>query len=844
MSTPFTLPASAAPTRRLYGKAGPDILVGTAANELLDGQSGVDTMEGKAGDDWYVVDSKTGETIIERAGEGIDTVISWASLYTLAPNVENLEQRGDYASKAIGNELDNLMIGSAVRNTLLGEAGRDILVGGGGADELWGGSGSDIFRIDALSEAGDRIHDFTTGEDILDLRGIAMGPGSRLDFRSVPSGIVVSLDGVDLATLVGVTPASLPRIGTDVLVQGSPVVTVDGRMPAAERSAAAAISADRPPLAGDTWALSWGADRGLAPQHLFWSRVPDYADAHHMAMTRDVAAAHEAAGRIAVIGMQGWEDMFRKSLPGGSYSGLGGHQAWVDWVRSRPHYLGVDSSGKVHTATPDNPHGWGYVSPLMRLDAADVPAGFSGGTATYADWMADRLGRLAAETGTRGFNLADFYDGHPHSGVMNYFNARILADFSAKTGIAVPAGFLAQQAEFIRTKHPTEYLDFFVDGWSYGWKALAEAIERHTGQEAWLTTQFSFTPAAMREYAAVDVRVLGETMDLGNILLNVQTLERFVMQHKPASASYEAAMIGIHAARAPDGHFGHMLSASEEPYWNAVSTMYRHVDGAAREELGWGRLEQTWLQSGWTHVAENDGGVRRAAEVWQRSYHDLGSVDAKWLDLLRDVVPTRPFGPALYYSVNAERAMNALEPTGNDVGNAYLGELLEPITRLQDAGVPFGYYVSDSALAAIGPENAPSAWIIPQRYHQGQDLFSASEIAALRAKAPVLVGEEALAHHHPLSFRDSDPDAQITGFGFYDQSGRLIVVASDRVDFDDTAARRAVGVTVEIDLADDRYAARNLVTGETTQFDVTGGSGSFDVTIGRWDTLALAITPA
>lgn len=613
-------------------------------------------------------------------------------------------------------------------------------------------------------------------------------------------------------------------------------------LPKNEHTANAGVSSERPPLKSDVSAISWGADRGLAPQHLFWESVPDYASSSHLKETRDVAADHLADGVMPLIGMQLWEDTFEYSQPGGEFANLGGHKAWVSWIQSRQHYLGRDADGNIHNSDSGNPYGWGYVSPLMPLDAKDAPAGWTGGTAYYSDWMADKLGRLSALTGTRGYELADFFDGSPHSGVMDFFNTRMIADFSAKTGIKVSGSTLEQQADYIVANHPTEWLDYFVDGWADSWKALEESIVKHTGEAAWLTTQVSFTPAAMREFAGVDTRVIAEKMNEDSILFNVQTLERFTMQHKEAPASYEQAMLGIHAARAPDAHFGHMLSSSEKDYWGAVDSLYTGVSGTVREELGWGRLEQTWLQSGWTMIADDQGGVRRAAEQWSRSYHDWGEVEQSWLDMLRDIVPTRPFGPALYYSVNAEAAMNALEPAGNSIGNAYLGELLTPITKLHDAGVTFGYYVSDAALSTMTEASTPSAWIIPQATYGGQSLFSDAEIAALEAKAPVLIGDEALNYKHPLTFTDNDPDAQITGYGFYDQLDRLIVVASDRVDFDDTAARKSVETHVELQLANGHYTVHDLIHNTTQSFDVVNGIGSFETTIDRWDTGVYAIT--
>ncbi|PWC32989.1 carbohydrate-binding domain-containing protein [Azospirillum sp. TSO35-2] len=641
-----------------------------------------------------------------------------------------------------------------------------------------------------------------------------------------------------LTTTTTTTPVTTTPPPTTPPATTTPVTT----LPKVDHSATAAVSSDRPPLASDVSTISWGADSGLAPQHLFWESVSDYANTTRMQEVRGVSAGHLADGVMPVIGMQLWEDTFESSQNGGEFANLGGHKAWVAWVKAHPQYLGVDADGYVLNSDSSNPYGWGYVSPLTPLDAKDAPAGWTGGTAHYADWMADKLGRLSAFTGTRGYELADFYDGNPHSGVMEYFNSRMIAEFSTKTGIKVAGSTVAQQAADIQNNHPTEWLDYFVKGWTYGWKALDEAIVKNTGHAAWLTTQVSFTPAAMREFAGVDARVIVDMMNEKDILLNVQTLERFEMQHKQAPASYEQAMLGIHAARAPEAHYGHMLSSSEDDYWGAVNSLYTGVTGTVRDELGWGRLEQTWLQSGWTMIADDHGGVRRAAEQWSRSYHDWGEVKQPWLDMLRDIVPTRAFGPALYYSVNAEKAMNALEPTGNDIGNAYLGELLTPITKLHDAGVPFGYYVSDEALPSITAANAPSAWIIPQATYNGHNLFSDAEIAALKAKAPVLIGDEALNYHHPLTFTDKDADAQITGYGFYDQKDRLIVVASDRVDFNDTAARKAVATHVELQLASGHYKVEDLMHHTTQSFDVVNGTGGFDTTIARWDTGVYAIT--
>jgi Ca2+-binding RTX toxin-like protein len=179
---PFDLPTSTRWEYARHGGEGADTFISTDnliyLHQKFDGKGGIDIMAGGPGDDTYVVDSLHGDTIIENAGYGVDTVISWASRYTLAANVENLEQRGTYTSWMTGNELDNRILGNDARNFIHGEAGRDIVTGGGGADDLWGGTGGDMFVYAAASDGGDTIHDFKPGEDLIDLRPLFINTGT------------------------------------------------------------------------------------------------------------------------------------------------------------------------------------------------------------------------------------------------------------------------------------------------------------------------------------------------------------------------------------------------------------------------------------------------------------------------------------------------------------------------------------------------------------------------------------------------------------------------------------------------------------------------------------------
>lgn len=130
---------------QIFGAGGDDRIEGNGGDDLLDGGPGNDTLIGGKGDDTYVVDSPA-DVVVERAGEGADTVTSAIS-YVLGDNLENLVLRpGTETLAGTGNALANSIVGNAGDNILIGLGGADVLRGGDGADTLDGGAGGD--RID------------------------------------------------------------------------------------------------------------------------------------------------------------------------------------------------------------------------------------------------------------------------------------------------------------------------------------------------------------------------------------------------------------------------------------------------------------------------------------------------------------------------------------------------------------------------------------------------------------------------------------------------------------------------------------------------------------------------
>ncbi|NKF15152.1 calcium-binding protein, partial [Rhizobium phaseoli] len=133
--------------------AAADTLSGGAGNDTLNGGAGADRLIGGAGDDTYIVDN-AGGIVTEAADEGIDTVRTNLSAYTLGVNVENLTYIGTAAFVGIGNSLDNTITSGAAADTLSGGDGNDTLNGGAGADRLIGGAGDDTYVVD---NAGDIV---------------------------------------------------------------------------------------------------------------------------------------------------------------------------------------------------------------------------------------------------------------------------------------------------------------------------------------------------------------------------------------------------------------------------------------------------------------------------------------------------------------------------------------------------------------------------------------------------------------------------------------------------------------------------------------------------------------
>jgi Ca2+-binding RTX toxin-like protein len=157
----------------------------------MDGGVGNDTMNGGPGDDLFYVDNAR-DRVTELSGQGTDEVRTSVT-YTLASNVENASAQGATAINLTGNSGANVLTGNAAANTLNGNGGNDTLIGGLGNDVLTGGLGSDVFKFTDVTSGNDRITDFRSGQDKIDLHAFGI---SAAQVSAVVSGrnLILNID--------------------------------------------------------------------------------------------------------------------------------------------------------------------------------------------------------------------------------------------------------------------------------------------------------------------------------------------------------------------------------------------------------------------------------------------------------------------------------------------------------------------------------------------------------------------------------------------------------------------------------------------------------------------------
>lgn len=184
----------------LLGASGDDTLQGQDADDLMQGGEGNDILVGAGGDDW--ADGGTGFDGVF-GGDGDDVLYGGDDQDTIVGEAGGDELRGGGGN----DDLD----GGADGDLLLGHDGNDSLAGGLGNDIMTGAAGVDRFVVNR-NEGVDRITDFVTGQDELDLRDCGFTSVAQLRALAVAvaGGILIDLPGTGTLTVLGLdTPSDL-----------------------------------------------------------------------------------------------------------------------------------------------------------------------------------------------------------------------------------------------------------------------------------------------------------------------------------------------------------------------------------------------------------------------------------------------------------------------------------------------------------------------------------------------------------------------------------------------------------------------------------------------------------
>src|SRR5262245_43583086 len=264
MSAPV-LPASAPPNYAIATNVAGATIYGLATkyNQLAAQTNGV-TLVGARLDDTFIAYS-SGTKVVEAAGGGIDTVITWGGGFALTANVENLTLKGSTNSFATGNAGNNRLIGNDGANKITTGGGDDVMTGGLGADRFF-------FTKEAGSVAW--ITDFASA-DTIDLTGFGFrGFGEvRAAMTQVGADLRIDLGSGQAVMLENRTAASVAS-GQVVVERTVPT----GHLTFADEFDALSLRTGTAASANNTWKTKfYGGERTLAGNHELELYVdPDY----------------------------------------------------------------------------------------------------------------------------------------------------------------------------------------------------------------------------------------------------------------------------------------------------------------------------------------------------------------------------------------------------------------------------------------------------------------------------------------------------------------------------------------------------------------------------------------
>jgi hypothetical protein len=597
---------------------------------------------------------------------------------------------------------------------------------------------------------------------------------------------------------------------------------------------AAGPNADRPVFAsesGGVYSQPWGAAGASWPEQLFWEDIQQFKDKHNEMTT--AADSAEQAGRAPLIGNVAWGIDLTVANGGDAAAGLpdysqkDGYKQYAAWMNARKSdYFALNSNGDI--AYP----GQGYITFGMPMLAADLPPGSP--PMTFGEWAGARIGKMALDMHYRGAYVADYFIG------INFntdWHPRLVDSFASWANVSIPAGTVKQRSDFIVQNYGPQWMDFISTMQASYFVSIGNTLIA-AGKQPRLGGQIANNPPLARMFGN-DPRIWAKQLPGKDWFFMVETQSAGDRVIPPQWTSLYS--IGATASREPDVPIGVMLDADNTEFWGNVTGA--NAANGIKPESGWRYLKHTWLASGWTHVANRDGSVRRGAQAFMRSYWDAGGTNPDHIKEILGRIPKHPFGPAMYYSANIERSFEVLPPPNTDTPNYYyfyeylLRGISSPLPGTAHPeleglvqGVNLGYWVSDAVDPAKLPAaNKPSAWLL-----YNLERLPADERAKLEAVAPVydLATDYAKAlDAGPLRAKGSG----LNMLAFVDQNSSVIVMVSN------INATNSSGSLEFTNVGDGSFDAIGLLGTPSTKFTVAGNKASVPITVAAFDTIVFEI---
>lgn len=203
----------------LTGGGGNDHIDGGEGNDVLNGGAGDDYMVGDLGDDYFVL-ADPGDVVVERAGEGIDTIATVFgstsdpnARYVLPDNFENLELIGS-GQGVSGNSAANVITDGISPDVILAGGGDDTVHARANDIALEGGAGFDklVFSLSGTLSAT------VSGFEALELRSGASLSLSGAQFNA----------GLSATTVLSGTGTLTVNMAANTLLIGSAFSVAEG----------------------------------------------------------------------------------------------------------------------------------------------------------------------------------------------------------------------------------------------------------------------------------------------------------------------------------------------------------------------------------------------------------------------------------------------------------------------------------------------------------------------------------------------------------------------------------------------------------------------------------------